>query len=181
MNQVRSEDPIAYSVGKTYLEQLDNAVRLSMTNCMSVGEENKIIKQALDILHGRLDREGALTSPDQTRNYLSLKYGQVEHELFGIIMMDNRNQILGISEMFRGTIDGASVYPREVVKEVLHQNAAAVILFHNHPSGVIEESQADIRITERLKKALNMIDVRVLDHVIVGGANSNSLAEKGLV
>jgi len=143
--------------------------------------EDRIIDEALSILQDRFFRSDVLTSPKNTRDFLCLSYGQVEHEMFGMILMDNRNRVLRISELFRGTVDGASVYPREVVKEVLKYNAIAVILFHNHPSGVCEPSQADIRLTERLKKALGLIDVRVLDHIIVGGADTVCLSEQGLI
>ena len=102
------------------------------------------------------------------------------HEVFAFLMLDNRNRVIAFREMFRGTIDGASVYPREVVKQALADNAAAVIFAHNHPSGVGEPSQADIRITDRLKKALDLVDIRVLDHVIVGDSVT-CFAEQGLL
>ena len=95
-------------------------------------------------------------------------------------MLDNRNRVITFREMFSGTIDGASVYPREVVKQALADNAAAIILAHNHPSGVSEPSQADIRITERLRKALELVDIRVLDHVIIGD-EITCLSERGLL
>ena len=128
----------------------------------------------------QLDRLDCLTSPEQTRRYLSARLRDRDHEIFACLMLDNRNRVIALREMFRGTIDGASVYPREVVKQALADNAAAIILAHNHPSGVSEPSQADIRITERLSKALALIDVRVLDHVIIGD-EVICLAERGLV
>jgi DNA repair protein RadC len=128
----------------------------------------------------QLERLDCLTSPAQTRQYLSARLRDHEHEVFACLMLDNRNRVIALREMFRGTIDGASVYPREVVKQALADNAAAVILAHNHPSGVCEPSQADIRITERLQKALALVDIRVLDHVIVGD-EVTCLAERGLV
>jgi DNA repair protein RadC len=112
---------------------------------------------------------------------LSLKLGTLDHEVFALIFLDKRHRVISYLEMFRGTIDGASVHPREVVKEVLKQNAAAVILAHPHPSGVAEPSQADEFITTRLKEALGLIDVRVLDHIIIAGADSTSMAERGLL
>ncbi|MGD8841213.1 MAG: DNA repair protein RadC, partial [Gammaproteobacteria bacterium] len=115
-----------------------------------------------------LDRGDCLTRPAQTMNYLRVHLRDYRHEVFACLMLDNRNRVIALRELFRGTIDGASVYPREVVKQALRDNAAAVILAHNHPSGVSEPSQADIRITERLQKALALVDIRVLDHVIVG-------------
>ncbi len=127
-----------------------------------------------------LAREDCLTSPAQTRQYLQARLRDHEHEVFACLMLDNRNRVIAYRELFRGTIDGASVYPREVVKQALADNAAAVILAHNHPSGVSEPSQADIRITERLRKALGLVDIRVLDHVIIGD-EITCLSEKGLV
>ena len=128
----------------------------------------------------QLDRVDCLTSPVQTRRYLSARLRDRDHEIFACLMLDNRNRVIALREMFRGTIDGASVYPREVVKQALADNAAAVILAHNHPSGVCEPSQADIRITERLREALALVDIRVLDHVIIGD-EVTCLADRGLV
>ncbi len=128
----------------------------------------------------KLENEDCLTNPTQTMNYLRARLRDYDHEVFACLMLDNRNRVIAFRELFRGTIDGASVYPREVVKQALADNAAAVILAHNHPSGVCEPSQADIRITERLKKALALVDIRVLDHVIVGD-EITCLSERGLV
>ena len=127
-----------------------------------------------------LVREDCLTSPQQTMQYLRSRLRDYKHEVFACLMLDNRNRVITFREMFRGTIDGASVYPREVVKQALADNAAAVILAHNHPSGISEPSQADIRITERLRKALELVDIRVLDHVIIGD-EITSLSERGLL
>ena len=122
-----------------------------------------------------------ISSPSDSETFLKLKLGHLEHESFCAIFLDNRHRVLKFVELFRGTIDGTSVYPREVVKETLACNAAAVILAHNHPSGVPEPSQADERITKRLKTALELIDARVLDHIIVGGDKTVSLASRGLL
>jgi DNA repair protein RadC len=105
----------------------------------------------------------------------------LDHELFCCLFLDNRHRVLRFDELFRGTIDGTSVYPREVVKEALAVNAAAVILAHNHPSGVAEPSQADERITKRLKSALELVDIRLLDHLIIGDGKATSLASRGLL
>ncbi len=131
-------------------------------------------------LSENLGIEDCLTKPAQTTEYLRARLRDYEYEVFACLMLDNRNRVIAFREMFRGTIDGASVYPREVVKQALADNAAAVIMVHNHPSGVCEPSQADIRITERLKKALALVDIRVLDHVIVGDTVT-CLSEQGLV
>jgi len=122
-----------------------------------------------------------LRSPADTEAYLLARLCHLGHELFCCLYLDNRHRVLAFHELFRGTIDGTSVYPREVVKEALHINAAAVIVAHNHPSGVAEPSQADERITQRLKAALALVDIRLLDHLVVGDTEAVSLAARGLV
>lgn len=144
---------------------------------------DNIIQSAINILEARLTRteELTITSPADTKQYLVLKLAEQEREVFSVLFLDNRHQLIAYKELFYGTIDGASVYPREVAKEALKQNAAAVILAHNHPSGVPEPSTADERITVRLKDALGLLDIRVLDHIIVGGTDTVSLAERGVL
>ena len=122
-----------------------------------------------------------IRSPKDTEEFLKNKLGGVEHELFCCLYLDNRHRVLAFEELVRGTIDGTSVYPREIVKEALKHNVAAVILAHNHPSGIAEPSQADERITTRLKAALDLVDIRVLDHIVVGKGTTVSLAQRGLV
>lgn len=122
-----------------------------------------------------------LTSPQLVRDYLRAQLRHRQHEVFAVLFLDSQHRLLAYDELFRGTIDGASVYPREVVKQALARNAAAVILAHNHPSGIAEPSQADQRITQRLIAALNLIDVRVLDHMVVGDSAVVSFAERGLL
>lgn len=142
------------------------------------------LQAALEIARRHLSEDleygNCLTRSEQTRNYLRARLRDYKYEVFACLMLDNRNRVIAFRELFRGTIDGASVYPREVVRQALADNAAAVILAHNHPSGVCEPSQADIRITERLQKALGLVDIRVLDHVIVGDGIS-CLSEQGLI
>ena len=123
----------------------------------------------------------AIRSPTDTEAFLKARMGHLHHELFCCLFLDNRHRVLRFDEMFRGTIDGTSVYPREVVKEALAVNAAAVILAHNHPSGVAEPSQADERITKRLKSALELVDIRLLDHLIIGHGRATSLASRGML
>lgn len=141
----------------------------------------EILEAARAALSNRVKKGTALTSPKLTRDYLMTRLSARDHEVFTVIFMDNRHRVIECLEMFRGTIDGASVHPREVVKEALQRNAAAVILSHNHPSGVAEPSQADELITSRLRDALALIDVRVLDHIIIAGGQTLSLAERGLI
>jgi DNA repair protein RadC len=143
------------------------------------------IKAALELgrryLQEQITRSPPITSPDITRDFLKSRLMSYQHEVFSCIFMDNRHALLAFEELFSGTIDGASVYPREVVKRCLQHNAAAVIFAHNHPSGIAEPSQADIAITQRLKEALALVEIRVLDHFVVGTNSVISLAERGLL
>lgn len=128
-----------------------------------------------------LRRQPVLASPRAVRDYLAVRYAGHEREVFGCLFLDSRHHLIATEEMFQGTIDGASVHPREVVKRALKLNAAAVILAHNHPSSVAEPSHADEMITVRLRDALALVDIRVLDHLIVGGTTVTSLAERGVL
>ncbi|MCC4236790.1 DNA repair protein RadC [Vibrio anguillarum] len=128
-----------------------------------------------------LKRGGALTSPEQTKLYLSSVLRDRHREAFYILFLDNQHRVISDEVLFEGTIDAASVYPREVVKRALHHNAAALILAHNHPSGVAEPSQADRRITRRLTDALALVDIRILDHFVVGDGEVISFAERGWI
>lgn len=123
----------------------------------------------------------ALLNPQATRDFLRLKLRDLSHEVFCCLYLDNRHRVLAFEELFRGTVDGANVHPREVVKRALTHNAAALILAHNHPSGIAEPSQADKLITRRLKDALGLVDIRVLDHLVVGDSHCASFAELGLL
>ncbi len=127
----------------------------------------------------RLQREDVLQNPDDTRAYISARLANHPSEVFACLYLDNRHRVITLEELFQGTIDGASVYPRELVRRCLAHNAAAAIVAHNHPSGVAEPSQADIRLTRRLSEALALIDVRLLDHLVVGDGEVVSLAERG--
>lgn len=140
-----------------------------------------ILEMAHRCLNEELARQDALTTPHQTRRYLALRLQDYPYEVFACLFLDNRHRVIAFEELFRGSIDGASVHPREVVRRALHHNAAALILSHNHPSGVAEPSQADCRITLLLKQALSLVDVRVLDHIVVGHSETVSLAERGLL
>ena len=132
-------------------------------------------------LRETLYRGDALSNPEDTRRYLVGTLRDYPYEVFACLFMDNRHRVICFEEMFRGTIDGASVHPREIVKQALTHNAAAVILAHNHPSGVAEPSQADKSLTRRIKEALTLVDIRVLDHIIIGDGETVSFAELGLL
>lgn len=133
-------------------------------------------------LRETLERGDALTNPAATRRYLSARLRGYAHEVFACLFLDNRHRVIAFDELFTGTLDGASVHPREVVKRALAHNAAAVIFAHNHPSGVAEPSPADTSLTQHLKNALALVDIRVLDHIMIGdGEHVVSLAERGLL
>lgn len=140
---------------------------------------DQVLEKASEIMLERLVRQGKLSSPQDTRHYLTAQLGPKEYEVFLVLFLDNQNQLLATEEMFRGTINAASVYPREVVKMALKHNAAAVIFAHNHPSGEPEPSQADRSLTDRLTAAMSLVDIRVLDHLVVGGGQTVSFAERG--
>ena len=140
-----------------------------------------ILEKAADILLEKINHSDVISDPADTRRFLKCKISTLEHEVFVGLFLDNRHRVIAYKELFRGTIDGASVYPREVIKEALSVNAAAMIVAHNHPSGVAEPSQADERITVRLKEALGYMDIRLLDHLIIGCDEIVSLAERGVI
>ena len=129
----------------------------------------------------QLAERDALRDPGDAARYLTARLREERHEVFLALFLDTRHRVIAIEELARGTIDGASVYPREVLRRVIHHNAAAVIFAHNHPSGIAEPSAADRRLTERLQQALQLIDVRVLDHLIVGEGAPVSFAQRGLM
>ena len=141
----------------------------------------QILDAARQAIERKMQRGTSFTSPAAVKEYLCAKLAGFEHEVFAVLFLDTHHRLIEYAEMFRGTIDGASVYPRELVKEALRHNAAAVIISHNHPSGNPEPSQADKVLTQRLNEALRLVDVRVLDHVIVAGNSTASFAERGLI
>ena len=145
---------------------------------VTVDEVFEFVRQELE---RRFFREDALTSPKDTKRYLIAQLAREEREVFAALFLDNRHRPIAFDRLFFGTIDGCSVHPREVAKRALHHNAAAVIFSHNHPSGAPEPSAADQTITNKLKDALAIVDVKVLDHIIVGGAEALSFAERGFL
>lgn len=126
----------------------------------------QIVAAARQALAHRVRRGASLSSPQNVREYLTMRLGYLDHEVFGVLLADNRHRVIECVELFRGTIDGASVYPREILKLAIEKGAAACLFFHNHPSGINEPSVADETITRRLVSALALIDVRVLDHLL---------------
>ncbi len=140
-----------------------------------------VLELARRHLGEQLMRSDALQNPTVTRRYLAARLRDYPYEVFACLFLDTRHRVISYEELFRGTIDGASVHPREVVRRAIQHNAAAVILAHNHPSGVTEPSDADRRITTRLRDALGLIDIRVLDHIVIGDRDATSFAERGLL
>ena len=140
-----------------------------------------VMEMARRVLREKIGNGDALNSPRAVRDYLRLKLQGRPHEVFASVFLDAQNRVLAVEELFRGTLTQTSVYPREVVKRALHYNAAAVIFAHNHPSGIAEPSRADEMLTIALKQALALIDVKVLDHFVVGGDSAMSFAERGLL
>ncbi len=144
-------------------------------------ELSAVVELARRSLQQRLADRPAFDSPGAVRDYLRLHLGPREHEVFAVLFLDAQHRLIAMEELFRGTLTQTSVYPREVVRRALHLEAAAVVLAHNHPSGTVQPSRADESLTQTLKSALALIDVRVLDHVIVAPGQSFSMAERGLL
>ncbi len=140
-----------------------------------------VLELARRALHEQVRRDTVLGSPNAVRDFLRLTLAPLPHEVFMALFLDAQNRLLAAEELFRGSLTQTSVYPREIVKQSLHHNAAAVIFAHNHPSGVAEPSRADELLTQALRNALGLVDIRVLDHVIVAGHSTVSFAERGLL
>lgn len=143
--------------------------------------QDDVVRAALNILEQQLEYGPIMENPKTVISYLKLEVMGLEHEVFGCLWLNNRHGLIKSSPMFRGTIDAAAVYPREVIKEALQVNAASVILYHNHPSGNPEPSSADQALTRQLKETLGIVGIRVLDHIVIGGDKTVSFAERGLI
>ena len=168
------------------LNGIFNASRESLTRVNGMGDSRYAqiqasFEMARRALGEQMKQRDALNSPQQVRDYLCLKLGGLAREVFMVLFLDAQNRVIAQEELFAGTLSQTSVYPREVVKRALHHNAAAVILAHNHPSGVAEPSRADELLTKALKEALTMVDVRILDHFVVAGNVALSFAEQGML
>lgn len=186
---VKSEDAPEYSAKKTWDQHEAEA---GINDCYLISSvdfeswekaEDELIRQAKCALYRRVKTHGGeITSQQNSKDYLELTLAQEEREVFCALFLDTRHRVINFQKLFYGTIDGATVHPREVVKAALKLNAAAVIFAHNHPSGNAEPSEADITITSILKTALALIDIRVLDHIIIGSkGNIVSLAQRGKI
>jgi DNA repair protein RadC len=140
-----------------------------------------VLRQARQVLANRVRRGRAFESPQQVKDYLTVHLGALEHEVFMVVFLDTQHRLIACETMFRGTLTQTSVYPREVIKRALELNAGAIVMAHNHPSGSEEPSRADELLTQTLKAGLQMVDVRVLDHIIVADDATVSFAERGLL
>jgi DNA repair protein RadC len=143
--------------------------------------EQAIVDQALEILRERHQHGVLLSSPEVTKDYLRLKLADEKQEIFGCIFLTNRHRVIGVKDLFFGTIDGATVHSRIIVQQALFCNAAALVAYHNHPSGCADPSQADIRMTDRIRDALALVDIRLLDHFVVSAEECVSFADRGLL
>ncbi|MBT4160425.1 MAG: DNA repair protein RadC [Gammaproteobacteria bacterium] len=168
------------------LRGLMQAGKDDFLNCRGVGVAKyaqliSALEMSRRYLRSGIERGESISDPSITRQFLQLKLRHCAREIFACLFLDNQHRLIRYEEMFYGTIDGASVHPREVIRRALELNAAAIIFAHNHPSGVAEPSHADKRITERLSSALALVDIRVLDHLVVGDTEVVSFAELGLL
>ncbi len=167
------------------LRQILNAEHSALACTFGLGPaKSALLHAALELgkryLAQKLEREGPLTSPTQAADFLMHQLRDQPREVFAVVYLDNRHHVLRYQELFYGTLNGATVHPREVVKSALKHNAAAVIIAHNHPSGIAEPSQADTSLTVKLKEALNMVEVRLLDHLVIGDGEFVSMSDRGL-
>ena len=180
----------AVDLGRNLLQQFGGLRELLNTNhktlCKFPGlgpAKFALFQAALELgrryYEEKLYRGNALSNPEQVANHLIHQLRDREREIFAVLLLDNRHRVIRYEELFYGTLNGASVHPRELVKKVLSHNAAAVIIAHNHPSGVAEPSHSDLAITEKIKKALALIDVKLLDHLVIGDGEFVSLSERG--
>jgi DNA repair protein RadC len=148
---------------------------------VETASNQEILMAARAVLAHRVRRGALLQSPQKVGEYLTMRVGHLDYECFGLILVDQRHRVIDCVELFRGTIDGASVYPREIVKLVLDKQAAAAVAYHNHPSGVKDQSHADELITKKLAQSLAAVEVKLLDHLILAGSNVLSFAQEGLL
>lgn len=142
--------------------------------------QDEVVNLAVEIVKNRIyQSKDIIADPSSLKKYLVLRFAELGYEIFGAVFLDNSNRVIAMETLFRGTLGHTSVYPREVIKTALTYNAAAVIFYHNHPAGSVEPSPADISLTKRLGNALKLVDVQVLEHIIIAGANCFSFVESG--
>jgi DNA repair protein RadC len=181
LTETREGDPLASFDHLTAAPAPDRLLVRGEYDELRTATASEIIAAARRAMTHRVRRGTPMDSPRAVREVLTVKLGDLEHELFAVLLLDTHHRLIEYVELFRGTIDGASVHPREVVKLALAHNAAALVLAHPHPSGAAEPSQADELVTRRLCEALALVDIRVLDHIVVAGGEAISFAERGLL
>ncbi|MES2012413.1 MAG: DNA repair protein RadC [Pseudomonadota bacterium] len=169
------------SLNGIFAAQLSELTQVNGIGSSKYAQLQAIFEMSRRALNEQMQLKDILSSPQQVRDYLCLRLGGLTREVFVVLFLDAQNRIVCTEEMFSGTLTQTSVYPREVVKRALHHNAASVIFAHNHPSGLAQQSQADELLTQQLKQALALVDVRVLDHFIVAGNTTLSFVERGLL
>lgn len=169
------------SLNGIFAASINELIQVNGIGSSKYAQLQAIFEMSRRALNEQMQVKDILSSPQQVRDYLCLKLGSLTREVFMVLFLDAQNRIITTEEMFTGTLTQTSVYPREVVKRALHHNAASLIFAHNHPSGIAEQSHADEMLTAELKKALALVDVRVLDHFIIAGNNSLSFVQKGLL
>ncbi len=169
------------SLSALFAAEAGELTRVSGLGTAKYAQLQAVLEMARRALREKLERGSALSSPQAVRDYLRLKLQERPHEVFVGVFLDAQNRVLAVEELFRGTLTQTSVYPREVVKQALHHNAAALIFAHNHPSGIAEPSRSDEALTQALKQALSLVDVKVLDHFVIGAGAAMSFAERGLL
>ena len=169
------------SLSALFAAGADAVTAVSGLGAAKYAQLQAVLEMARRALREKLDRGSALSSPQAVRDYLRLRLQELPHEIFVGVFLDAQNRVLAVEELSRGTLTQTSVYPREVVKRALHHNAAALIFAHNHPSGIAEPSRSDEALTGALKQALALVDVKVLDHFVVGAGAAMSFAERGLL
>ncbi len=176
-----SQSSFAFAISSTEARFTNALLVRDVDGQYRVASADEVLSQAWCVLADRVKPGVTLSSPQAVKDYLRLEIGLLEHEVFCVVFLDAQHRVIELRQMFRGTVTQTSVYPREVVKEALQLNSSAVILAHNHPSGAAEPSRADEHLTQTLKSALLMFDVRVLDHLIVTSTAVLSMAERGLI
>lgn len=176
-----SQSSFSFAVPTTGVEVAGALLVRDQDGQYRVASADEVLTQAWSVLAERVKPGVMLSSPQEVKDYLRLEIGLLEYEVFCVVFLDSQHRIIELRQMFRGSVTQTSVYPREVVKESLALNAVSVILAHNHPSGSPDPSRADEMLTQTLKTALHLVDVRVLDHLVVTANATVSFAERGLL
>ena len=176
-----SQSSFSFAVSSTEARFTNALLVRDVDGQYRVASDDEVLSQAWGVLAERVKPGVLLSSPKDVKDYLRLEIGQLEYEVFCVVFLNSQHRVIELRQMFRGTVSQTSVYPREVVKEALELNSSAVILAHNHPSGAVDPSRADEFLTQTLKTALQLVDVRVLDHLVITSNATVSFAERGML